>query len=77
MRSIPALLAALATPLLAAAQDHGGHDDRHPMPEIEAARLVEPGQGAFAALAEVVAMLEADPGHRFGRASIWGRCAIT
>ena len=65
----PLLLAALlaagpATGQSHGGQSHGGHDmagTAGEAPPGGAAVLSEPGQGAFAALAEVVARLEADP----------------
>jgi hypothetical protein len=55
MLRLPALAACLLLAAGPVAAQHAGHRETH------AAPLTEPGQGAFAALSEVVARLEADP----------------
>ena len=71
------LLATGTSPALAQSQDgdtHHGHGTVAAGPRSEgtaaAASLTEPGQGAFAALSEVVAKLEADPETDWGRVDI-------
>ena len=62
-----ALLALCAlVPTIAAAQGHEGHAVHAP----EAPALAEPGQGAFAAISEVVARLLADPHTDWSRVDI-------
>lgn len=58
----------LATPA-AAQHDHG---DMHGGASGSPATLTEPGQGAFAALSEVVAVLEADPETDWSRVDLDG-----
>lgn len=60
-----AIVLLLATP---AAAQHG----HGIMPGAEATVLSEPGQGAFAALSEVVAVLETDPGTDWSRVDLDG-----
>ncbi len=62
------LMLALATPA-AAQQDHAA---MHGGPPERPAVLTEPGQGAFAALAEVVSVLEADPATDWSRVDLDG-----
>ena len=60
LRLVPILVLLLAVPVAAQhahGAAHGGGGHRGDAPAV----LGEPGQGAFAALSEVVAMLEADP----------------
>lgn len=49
--------------------DHAAHGQDRPAGGI---RLTEPGQGAFAALSEVVRVLEADPDTNWGRVDLVG-----
>jgi hypothetical protein len=49
--------------------DHAMHGNAEPM---EQARLTEPGQGAFAALSEVVRVLEADPDTDWSKVDLGG-----
>ena len=62
------ILLILATPA-AAQQDHAAMHGGGPEPS---AVLAEPGQGAFAALSEVVAVLEADPATDWSRVDLDG-----
>ena len=65
------ILASLALAVPAFAQD--GHDAMHGAlrgGSPQAAALSEPGQGAFAALSEVVALLEADPATDWSRVDL-------
>ena len=68
----PLLLSALLVAAPALGQSHGGHDMSGPeaIPADDGAILSEPGQGAFAAMAEVVARLEADPGTDWSRVDV-------
>jgi len=69
-----ALLLALIFPVHAFAQaGHEHHmDDHHAMMmgQHEAAAPVQPGQGAFAAIQEIVALLEADPSTDWSKVNI-------
>ncbi len=47
--------------------DHAAHGQDRPVRDIQ---LTEPGQGAFAALSEVVRVLEADPGTNWDRVDL-------
>lgn len=49
--------------------DHGQHGEDHPS---DSAVLTEPGQGAFAALSEVVRVLEADPNTDWATVDLMG-----
>ena len=60
----------LVTTLLAAGPALGQSHEGHDMSSPDGAILTEPGQGAFAALAEVVARLEADPGTDWSRVDL-------
>ncbi len=69
-----AVLALVGAGAIAIAQtDHSRHGDgmRH-TDNIAATVLVEPGQGAFAALAEAVRVLEADPNTDWSRVDVAG-----
>ena len=68
----PLLLAALLVASPALGQSHGGHGMSGPeaIPADDGAILSEPGQGAFAAMAEAVARLEADPGTDWSRVDV-------
>ncbi|PUB12363.1 hypothetical protein [Yoonia sediminilitoris] len=74
-----AVLAVVSTGAIAVAQmDHSGHGsdmdrDLHgQMAATDASVLREPGQGAFAALSEVVRVLEADPETDWSRVDLAG-----
>ena len=77
-RTLPPLLATLlalgaASPLARplAAQEHVHHPGMtHPAPRDTAATPTQPGQAAFAAIAEVVAILERDPRTDWSRVSV-------
>ena len=64
--------------LASAQMDHSGHSDAMPHAHqlqdqaVAPAALSEPGQGAFAAIAEVVRVLEADPDTDWSRVDIGG-----
>jgi hypothetical protein len=49
--------------------DHATHDQYQP---LQGSKLTEPGQGAFAALSEIVGVLEADPGTDWDRIDLAG-----
>ncbi|SDZ52505.1 hypothetical protein SAMN05444004_11917 [Jannaschia faecimaris] len=73
------VLALVSAGEIAIAQtDHSGHGDgmdhtMHGQTEAAGASvLLEPGQGAFAALSEVVRVLEADPNTDWGRVDLVG-----
>lgn len=68
-KAIMATLFLSAMPLAATAQDHDTH---HPeMGALPAAsQPTEPGQGAFAAIAEIVALLSADTSTDWSRVDI-------
>jgi len=71
-RAIATLAIAAATPLAAQQADHSGHMG-HDMSGSETAELpTEPGDDAFAAIAEIVAMLSADPETDWNRVDIDG-----
>ena len=66
-RAIPILvLCTLAAPVRA----EQGHDALHGGVEAPSAAPSEPGQGAFAALSEIVALLESDPATDWSRVDI-------
>ncbi|MGO4917626.1 hypothetical protein [Pseudogemmobacter sp. W21_MBD1_M6] len=66
------------TAFAAAQTTHSGHDDGmdHAMhvqgQSLQGTILTEPGQGAFAALSEVVRVLEADPDTDWGQVDLAG-----
>lgn len=65
-------LAVTAVPLMAQHADHADHAG-HAMPGPGATSLpTEPGDGAFAAIAEIVAILSADPATDWSRVDIDG-----
>ncbi|WP_417524038.1 hypothetical protein [Marinovum sp.] len=63
---------AASTTLTLAQSGHGGMDHRAHDAAPAAATLSEPGQGAFAALSEVVRLLEADPTTDWSRVDLTG-----
>lgn len=69
---VPALVFAIATPLTAQQASHAGHAD-HASPGAAPAILpTEPGDGGFAAIAEIVAILFEDPETDWSRVDIDG-----
>ena len=70
--TLATLTAAMATPLAAQHADHSGHAD-HIMAAPGALGIPsEPGDGSFAAIIEIVAMLSADPDTDWTRVDIDG-----
>lgn len=67
--ALPLMLAGFAAPALG--EDMQGHDQAHQsMHGSVAAGPTEPGQGAFAAIQEIVAILEADPSTDWSRVDL-------
>ena len=66
MRLLAALSIALVTLAPAAARAQAAHEHDHGAPSAPA----EPGQSAFAAIAEIVRALDADPATDWGRADV-------
>ncbi len=76
--TVATLAAVAAAPLAAQKPEHAGHADHaahagHVMSAFETSNLpAEPGDGAFAAIVEIVAMLSADPDTDWTRVDIDG-----
>src|SRR5215218_8695074 len=66
MRLLAALSIALMTLAPATARSQAAHEHDHGAPSVPA----EPGQSAFAAIAEIVRTLDADPATDWGRADV-------
>lgn len=73
MRRTLCLLAAVFVPTLAGAQTMPGHHHAGPMPGpslTEASAPTQPGQAAFAAIQEIVEVLESDPSTDWAKVNV-------
>lgn len=70
MRRTLFLLAALAFPTLANAQSVPGHHHAAPMMPAGQAEPTQPGQAAFAAIQEIVGILEGDPSTDWAKVNV-------
>lgn len=69
---IPTIVLAVATPLSAQHANHSGHSDHGSPGSAPAILPTEPGDGGFAAIAEIVSILVEDPDTDWSRVDIDG-----